>query len=70
MKDPDLRKYSINNPVRKGVVAISNEVLFINQKIMISIELPKLAIYHVKVFVRKVSAAKNKVLKDAAEVFT
>ena len=70
MKDPDLRKYSINDPVRKGMIAISNEVLFINQKIMISIELTKLAIYHVKVFVRKVSAAKNKVLKDAAEVFT
>lgn len=70
MEDSNLRKYSINDPVRKGMIAISNEVLFINQKIMISIELPKLAIYHVKVFVRKVSAAKNKVLKDAAEVFT
>ena len=60
MKDPDLRKYSINNPVRKGMVAISNEVLFINQKIMISIELPKLAIYHVKMFIREVPVAKMK----------
>jgi hypothetical protein len=48
-----LWKYSINDPVGKGMVTIFDEVLFVYQEVMVWIKLPKLAVYNVKMFIRE-----------------
>lgn len=50
-----LGKYSVNNPVGQCMVAISYKVLFINQKIMICVQLPEFAIYYIEMLVREIS---------------
>lgn len=50
----NLRKDSINNPICKSMVTISDKILFINKKIMVVVKLPKFAIYYIEMFIRKV----------------
>lgn len=35
------------------MVAIFDEILFVDQEVMVRIKLPKLAVYNVKVFIRE-----------------
>lgn len=59
MLERNLREYSVNNPVGQRMVAISDKVLFINQEIMICIQLPELAIYYIEVFIREEPVPKD-----------
>jgi len=47
----DLGKNSINNPIGKRMVPIFNKILSINEKVMICVELPKLAVNDIKVLI-------------------
>lgn len=47
----DLGKYSINNPIGKRMVPIFNKIFSINEKVMICVELPKLAVNDIKVLI-------------------
>lgn len=38
------------------MVAISDQVFFVNQEIVVCIQLPKFAVYHIEMLIRKVSA--------------
>ena len=56
LTDRNLWKNSVNDPISKCMVSISDEVLFIDQEIMISIKLPKLAVYHIEVLIWEIPA--------------
>ena len=47
----NLGEYSVDNPVSKSMVAIFHKVFFVNQEIMVSIELPELAVYDIEMLV-------------------
>ena len=50
----NLGEYSVDNPVSKSMVAIFHKVFFVNQEIMVSIELPELAVYDIEMLVWEV----------------
>ena len=58
MSNTYLSEYSINNSVGKCMVTISDKILFINQEIVVRIQLPEFAVYDIKMFIREVPVAK------------
>ena len=56
------------------MVTISDKVLFIDKKIMVGIQLPELAVYHIEVFIGKVPVVRvcnqkqNKKNSDGAKI--
>jgi len=50
----NLWKYSVDNPVGKGMITIFDEIFLINKEIMVAIEFPKSAVYHVEMLIGEV----------------
>jgi hypothetical protein len=47
----NLCENSINYPIGQRMISIFDEVLLINQKIVVCIQLPEFAVDHIKVFI-------------------
>lgn len=54
ISETNLWKYSINNPVGKGMITIFDEIVLINKAIMVTIKFPKSAVYDVEVLIGEV----------------
>ena len=42
------------------MITISDKVIFVNQEIMVHVQLPEFTVYDVKMFIRKVSAMQRR----------
>ena len=47
----NLGEYSVDNPVGKSMVSISHKIFFVNQEIVIRIQLPELAVYDIEMLI-------------------